>query len=134
MLGVIKMTALRFRRACPAAAIGFATVLAATPASAATTEISGADTAWMIVATGLVLMMTMAGVFAAASIGGTAGLLEGHPGAAPAAALWRRCHLVWSAGMTYGLLKLVNVFVPLRVSREHGLEGLDISQHGEALQ
>jgi Amt family ammonium transporter len=24
--------------------------------------------------------------------------------------------------------------VPLRVSREHELEGLDISQHGEALQ
>jgi ammonium transporter, Amt family len=31
-------------------------------------------------------------------------------------------------------LKLVSVFVPLRVSREHELEGLDLSQHGEALQ
>jgi ammonia channel protein AmtB len=29
---------------------------------------------------------------------------------------------------------LVGLFVPLRVSREHELEGLDISQHGEALQ
>jgi len=28
----------------------------------------------------------------------------------------------------------VSAFVPLRVSREHELEGLDISQHGEALQ
>jgi ammonium transporter, Amt family len=29
---------------------------------------------------------------------------------------------------------LAEAFVPLRVSREHELEGLDISQHGEALQ
>jgi Ammonium Transporter Family len=42
--------------------------------------------------------------------------------------------LVWSAGATYGLLQLVNVFVPLRVSKEHEMEGLDISQHGEAFQ
>jgi hypothetical protein len=28
----------------------------------------------------------------------------------------------------------VSAFVPLRVFREHELEGLDISQHGEALQ
>ncbi|MEO6382821.1 MAG: hypothetical protein ABIO35_12685, partial [Nitrobacter sp.] len=36
--------------------------------------------------------------------------------------------------VTYGLLKLVGAFVSLRVSRENELEGLDISQHGEALQ
>jgi Amt family ammonium transporter len=42
--------------------------------------------------------------------------------------------LVWSTGMTFVLLKLVGAFVPLRVSREHEMEGLDITQHGEALQ
>jgi Amt family ammonium transporter len=42
--------------------------------------------------------------------------------------------LMWSGGVTFVLLKLVSAFVPLRVSREHELEGLDISQHGEALQ
>jgi Amt family ammonium transporter len=42
--------------------------------------------------------------------------------------------LVWSAGVTYALLKLVSLFVPLRVSREQEMEGLDITQHGEALQ
>jgi ammonium transporter, Amt family len=31
-------------------------------------------------------------------------------------------------------VKLVGVFVKLRVSPEQELEGLDISQHGEALQ
>jgi Amt family ammonium transporter len=39
-----------------------------------------------------------------------------------------------SGGVTFVLLKLVSTLVPLRVSREHELEGLDISQHGEALQ
>ena len=42
--------------------------------------------------------------------------------------------LAWSAGVTYVLLKLVSVFVPLRVSLQQEMEGLDISQHGEALQ
>ncbi len=42
--------------------------------------------------------------------------------------------LLWSGGMTLVLLKLVSTWVPLRVSREQELEGLDISQHGEALQ
>jgi ammonium transporter, Amt family len=36
--------------------------------------------------------------------------------------------------VAFVLLKLVSAFVPLRVSGEHELEGLDISQHGEALQ
>jgi Amt family ammonium transporter len=36
-------------------------------------------------------------------------------------------------GVTYLLFKLVNAFVPLRVSREHELKGRDISQRGGAL-
>ena len=42
--------------------------------------------------------------------------------------------LVWSLGVTFVLLKVVSAFVPLRVSLQQELEGLDISQHGEALQ
>jgi len=42
--------------------------------------------------------------------------------------------LFWSGGVTWALLRLVGVFVPLRVSRQHEIEGLDITQHGEALQ
>jgi len=42
--------------------------------------------------------------------------------------------LVWSGAVTFVLLKLVGVFAPLRVSLQQELEGLDISQHGEALQ
>jgi Amt family ammonium transporter len=76
----------------------------------------------------------LAGIFATASIGGTAGLLEGHPQQLLLQLYGCVVTLTWSAGMTYALLKLVSLFVPLRVSREHELEGLDISQHGEAIQ
>jgi len=76
----------------------------------------------------------LTGIFATASIGGTAGLLERHPQLLLIQFYGVTVTLVWSAGVTYVLLKLVSVFVPLRVSREHELEGLDLSQHGEALQ
>jgi ammonia channel protein AmtB len=42
--------------------------------------------------------------------------------------------LGWSVVVTYVLLKLIGLFVPIRVSTQQELEGLDISQHGEALQ
>ncbi|MGC2780323.1 MAG: ammonium transporter [Bradyrhizobium sp.] len=76
----------------------------------------------------------LAGVFATAAIGGTAGLIEGNPKQLLAQLYGVAVTLVWSGGVTWALLKLVSAFVPLRVSREHELEGLDISQHGEALQ
>jgi len=76
----------------------------------------------------------LCGVFATASIGGTAGLLEGHPQQVLIQLYGIAVTLVWSAGVTYVLLKLVGIFVPLRVSKEQEMEGLDITQHGEALQ
>jgi Amt family ammonium transporter len=76
----------------------------------------------------------LAGIFAASAIGGTAGLIEGHPRQVLIQLYGIATTLVWSGGMTYALLKLVGLFVPLRVSLQQELEGLDISQHGEALQ
>jgi Amt family ammonium transporter len=76
----------------------------------------------------------LAGVFATASIGGTSGLIEGHPQQLLIQLYGVVVTLAWSGGVTFVLLKLVSAFVPLRVSREHEMEGLDISQHGEALQ
>ena len=76
----------------------------------------------------------LCGVFATSAIGGTAGLIDGHPQQLLIQLYGVAVTFVWSAGVTYALLKLVSVFVPLRVSREHEMEGLDISQHGEALQ
>ena len=76
----------------------------------------------------------LAGVFATSAIGGTAGLLENNPQQMLIQLYGIAATLVWSGGVTYVLLKLVSVFVPLRVSMQQELEGLDISQHGEALQ
>jgi Amt family ammonium transporter len=42
--------------------------------------------------------------------------------------------LIWSAGATYAILKIVGLIVPLRVRHEDEIMGLDVSQHGEALQ
>lgn len=76
----------------------------------------------------------LAGVFATASIGGTAGLIEGRGQQVLIQLYGIAATLVWSAVVTFALLKLVSLFVPLRVSREHEIVGLDITQHGEALQ
>jgi Amt family ammonium transporter len=76
----------------------------------------------------------LAGVFAVAAIGGTSGLLEGRPQQLLIQLYGIAVTLVWSAGVTFVLLTLVSTFVPLRVSLQQELEGLDISQHGEALQ
>jgi ammonium transporter, Amt family len=76
----------------------------------------------------------LAGVFATASIGGASGLIEGNPQQLVIQFYGVAVGLAWCAGATYLLLKLVSLLVPLRVSREQELEGLDISQHGEALQ
>src|SRR5512142_599731 len=57
------MGALNYRAAAKAAVIGLAsTAVLGTPAFAAASEINTADTAWMIVATALVLMMTIPGL------------------------------------------------------------------------
>ncbi|MCW5688419.1 MAG: ammonium transporter [Pseudolabrys sp.] len=42
--------------------------------------------------------------------------------------------LVWSGGLTFIILKVIGLIVPLRVRHEDEIMGLDVSQHGEALQ
>jgi ammonium transporter, Amt family len=76
----------------------------------------------------------LGGVFAVAAIGGTAGLLEGNAQQVLIQFYGVITTLVWSGAVTFLLLKLVGVLAPLRVSMQQELEGLDISQHGEALQ
>ncbi len=76
----------------------------------------------------------LCGVFAAKAIGDTAGVLEGHPQQLLTQFYGVAITLVWTAVVTFILLKLVGAFAPLRVSLQQELEGLDISQHGEALQ
>jgi len=76
----------------------------------------------------------LAGVFATAAIGGSSGLIEGNARQLLIQLYGIAVTLLWSGGMTFVLLKVVGAFVTLRVSLQQELEGLDISQHGEALQ
>jgi Amt family ammonium transporter len=76
----------------------------------------------------------MTGIFATAAIGGTAGLIEGNPRLLLTQAYGVAVVFVWTGGMTFVLLKIVDIVAGLRVSHEHEVEGLDITQHGEALQ
>jgi Amt family ammonium transporter len=74
------------------------------------------------------------GVFATSSIGGVSGLIEGNARQLLLQLYGVVVTLLWSGAVTFVLLKLVGALVALRVSRENELEGLDITQHGEALQ
>jgi Amt family ammonium transporter len=83
----------------------------------------------------------LTGVFAAAAVSvsadtpnGLPGLLEGNPRQVLIQLYGIAVTLVWSGGLTWALLKVIDVFVPARVSMQQEVEGLDISQHGEALQ
>jgi ammonium transporter, Amt family len=74
----------------------------------------------------------LTGVFAEKALNGVAdGALYGNPrqllvqGAAILAAL------VYSGGMSFVLLKLVNLVLPIRAAAGDELEGLDVTQHGE---
>jgi len=40
----------------------------------------------------------------------------------------------WSAIATFVLFKAISAFTALRVDRQSEMEGLDVTQHGEALQ
>jgi Amt family ammonium transporter len=74
----------------------------------------------------------LTGVLADRAWNGTAdGALFGHPAQLGIQALAALVVIAWSGALTFGLLKLIGAFVPLRpTAREEGL-GLDVSQHGE---
>lgn len=83
---------------------------------------------------GGLLGTALAGVFATAAIGGVSGLMEDNPAQLLIQFYGIAVVFVWTGGMTFVLLKLTDVLVGLRVSHEQEVEGLDITQHGEALQ
>src|SRR5215510_1236060 len=74
----------------------------------------------------------LTGVFAEKALNGVAdGALYGNPRqlliqSAAILAAW-----VYSAGMSFVLLKLVNVVIPIRATETDEVEGLDVTQHGE---
>jgi ammonium transporter, Amt family len=83
----------------------------------------------------------LAGVFAVAALsagpdlpGGVRGLLEGNPHQVVAQLYGIVVTLLWSGIVTFIILKVIEFIVPLRVRNEDEVMGLDVSQHGEALQ
>jgi ammonium transporter, Amt family len=76
----------------------------------------------------------LCGVFAVAAVGETAGLLEGNPSQLLYQVYGIVAVAVWSGVGTVILLKVIELMVPLRVSKQSEIEGLDVTQHGEALQ
>jgi len=75
----------------------------------------------------------LTGVFAVKAIGGTAGVLEGNIGQ-----IWIQAEgvlytFVYCGVVTFIILKVVDMIVGLRVSKEVEVEGLDINLHGETV-
>lgn len=81
-------------------------------------------------ATGTIL----AGVFAVAAVGDTAGLIEGNGRQVLTQLYGIAVTLAWSGIVTFVLLKVIGFFLPLRVREEDERIGLDVSLHGESLQ
>jgi Amt family ammonium transporter len=83
----------------------------------------------------------LTGVFAVAALSaspdnsaGSPGLIEGNPRQLLVQFYAVVATIIWSGALTWLLLKVIAFLVPLRVSEQHEIEGLDVTQHGEALQ
>jgi ammonium transporter, Amt family len=83
----------------------------------------------------------LTGVFAVAALSaspdspqGSPGLLEGNARQVLIQLYAVIAVLIWSGVLTYVLLKAISLLLPLRVNQQHEIEGLDLTQHGEALQ
>ncbi|MCW8923803.1 MAG: ammonium transporter [Gammaproteobacteria bacterium] len=81
---------------------------------------------------GGILGTFLAGIFVSSELGG-AGLAEGMTmgGQVGVQLTGIIATLVWTAVVSYGILKLVDRLIGLRVTEEEETEGLDISQHEE---
>jgi ammonium transporter, Amt family len=76
----------------------------------------------------------LTGVFAVEQYGGTAGLLEGNPGQVVNQAIGIAIVFCYDAIVSLIILKIVDIFIGLRVPVEVEREGLDLALHGETVQ
>jgi Amt family ammonium transporter len=84
-------------------------------------------------AVGGIVGALLTGVFAIEQYGGTAGLIEGNAVQVLNQAEGILIVLVYDAVVSLIILKLVDIFIGLRVSDEVEREGLDLALHGEAV-
>jgi Amt family ammonium transporter len=87
--------------------------------------VHGVGGAWGAIATG---------IFATVAVNGAAkdGLLAGNPGQLGIQAIAVGASILYSAVMTFVILKVIDVFVGLRVPESEEVLGLDATQHREA--
>ena len=71
------------------------------------------------------------GLFAVASVGGVDGLFYGNPGQVVNQIIAIAASWIWAFGLTFGILKVLDRVMGLRVADEEEAVGLDVSQHGE---
>ena len=82
----------------------------------------------------------LTGVFAVAAVSagpdstGFSGLIDGNPGQVLVQLYAVAAVILWSGAVSFVLLKVIALLVPLRVNQQNEIEGLDVTQHGEALQ
>ncbi len=84
----------------------------------------GMGAIWGMIATGLFATLAI-------NTAGGNGLFFGDPGRLGVEALGVAVVAAFSFFGSYGLLRLINIFTPVRVSPEEEEAGLDLSQHGE---
>ncbi len=75
----------------------------------------------------------LTGVFAVEAIGGTAGLLEGNGGQVLTQVYGVMITVVYTAVVSFILLKVIDMVMGLRVTADEEREGLDLAQHGETI-
>jgi ammonium transporter, Amt family len=76
----------------------------------------------------------LTGVFAVQQYGGTAGLLEGNPVQVLNQVVGVGVVFIYDCVVTLIILKVVDIFIGLRVSKEVERDGLDLALHGETVQ
>jgi ammonium transporter, Amt family len=76
----------------------------------------------------------LTGVFAIQQYGGTAGLLEGNPVQVLNQVVGIGIVFIYDCVVTLIILKVVDIFIGLRVSKDVERDGLDLALHGETVQ
>jgi ammonium transporter, Amt family len=86
---------------------------------------------WGVHGVGGMLGVILVGVFASSSINGISGLTEGNPHQLIVQTFAAVITAGYSFFVTFGILKVLNMFEPVRVSPETEIQGLDQAIHGE---
>jgi Amt family ammonium transporter len=85
-------------------------------------------------AVGGIVGAILTGVFAKEAIGGVPGMLEGNAGQVVTQLYGIAATIIWTAVGTFVILKVIDVIIGIRVTKDTEVEGLDINLHGEVVQ